>query len=127
MFLLYIAVPSLVTSEPNNASVVRGQPLCISLEYLANPVAIFTWYINDNLYVDAEPIPQLYNNYHKMVFDNATEEGWYWCKMQNELGTAKYAVFVDILSKKFSRCYYILIVICGFLYLCSTTPDHFCK
>jgi len=97
MLLLYIAVPSLVTSELKNATIVRGQQLCISFEYLANPVVNFTWYINDNLYVDAESIPQLYDDYHKMVFVNATEEGWYRCIMQNELGTAEYAVFVDIL------------------------------
>ena len=113
-------------SEPTNTSVVRGQTLNISFNYLAIPAANFTWYINDNLFAEVQLTSQVNDTHHNMAFVNVTEEGWYRCIVQNELGIAEYTVFVDILSKIFLRCYCILSVICGFLYLCSTTPDHFC-
>ena len=88
----------MVTSVPTNASVVKGQTFSISFSYLAIPAPNFTWYINDHLHTEVQPILET-SDTHTMTFSNANEEGWYRCMVQNEHGTAEYTIFVDILSK----------------------------
>lgn len=84
-----------------NMSVVRGQAFSISFTYLAIPAPNFTWYINDNLFAEVQSTPQMNNTHYTMDFVNASEEGWYQCRIQNELGMAEYTIFVDILRKNF--------------------------
>ena len=85
-------------SAPKNTSVLKGQSFSISFDYLAIPPPNFTWYINDVLHHKVNSTSEAKNN-HTMTFTNANEEGWYRCKVQNDLGTTEYTVFVDILSE----------------------------
>ena len=96
--LLTFTVPSMIVSAPKNTSVVKGQSFSISFDYLAIPPPNFTWYIKDILYRKVNLTSETSRN-HTMTFTNATKEGWYLCLVENELGTTKYTIFVDILSK----------------------------
>ena len=106
----------MITSRPSNISVVQGQTFNISFNYHAIPVPNFTWYINDNLHTAVQSTSDT-NEAHTMVFSDATEEGWYRCVVQNELGTTEYTVFVDILGKIVPVNHKCSLPTC----LCSTT------
>ena len=94
-------VPSVVTSVPSNISMLEGEIFSISFSFLAIPAPNLTWYIND-IQDTFMPTPEA-NNSHTMSF-TATEEGWYHCVVENELGSDEYSVFVDILSKPQLLC-----------------------
>ena len=104
-------------SEPTNVSVVKGQMLSLSFDYLAIPAPNFTWYINNNLHAEVQSTPGTNDNSHSMTFTNVNEEGWYSCIVQNELGTTEYTVFVDILCKRCTYTYIALVVLPVCVYL----------
>jgi len=89
----------MVLSVPSNTSIREGSDLTISFDYLAIPQPNFTWYINDVLYQTVDG--SITSGTHTVVFTSASEEGWYRCVVQNELGRDEYNVFVDILGNVF--------------------------
>ena len=91
----------MIISAPKNISVLKDQSLSISFNYLAIPAPNFTWYINEILHHEVNSTSKN-NRSHTMTFNEANKEGWYRCLVQNELGTAEYMIFVDILSMSYS-------------------------
>ena len=91
----------MVLSSPLNTSVRQGSDFNISFNYLAIPQPNFTWYINDVLRQSVDGTTT--SGTHTMIFTSVSEEGWYSCVVENELGRDEYRVFVDTLGMYMSH------------------------